>query len=190
MARLVTIEVTGQARQLRGHGPRISEQNNKLYAGAQQGAAQAATSVRAFETSPGWSSKLLGRLGIGLSVFQGLNFLNTFTAWGRRHEFRIETTTNCRGGSERIGTYRQTRGGIIRGFHQRIEVFLKAISAANDPTSEQAEFFKQLNIDISGGLMPTMHQLADRLKYNLSTTDQMGVSSNCLVKAAKTWSTS
>ena len=80
MARLITIEISGSAGNYEAMVRRISEQNNKLYAGVQQGAAQAVTSVRASRRASLESASSWGNWD-WLELFQGVNFLNTFTAW-------------------------------------------------------------------------------------------------------------
>ncbi len=191
MARLITIEVSGQDQNYQAMVSRISESNRRMTRDATAGAQQTASAVRVWETSLSGIPGILRTIGSGFLALQAINFVKTFTGFAEV----LHDTSNRTGilvedlhALERIG---KLEGVTFEQLTTSMKFLSKAIAESGDPASDAAKIFKILGINAQeilrtgGSTKDVMLQMADAFKKTLSPTDQVLVAQKMMSRGGE-----
>lgn len=172
MARLVTIEVTGQAGRYEAMVRGIQDQHRRLYNEAQAGAGQAATQMRVWETQLKGIGTAVTSLVSAFGAMRALNFIDQFTslaeqllAVSRRTGVAVEDLDALRRvAQQNEAEFEELTTGL--SFLQR------SLALTADASSKQAQMLKALGVTSRDPLQAFL-QLSDAMRENLDENNSL-----------------
>jgi len=170
-SRQIQITVTGEGGNYEAMITRLTDKNSQFTRSATQGAQQ---TTRAFESL----GSSLGLLLKGFIAFQGIAFLNTFSAFAEELNIVSKRTEIVVEDLDALQRVAKLNGSSFQEVGDGLRFLNRAIAESADTGSDAAKIFRALGIDAQGivksggNAKDVMLQLADSFKNNLDVSNR------------------